>query len=465
MVSIVYLLIITASCFLLHTSRSLETESTAFYWQNSIAHVEINHVSDLYQVVIKMSERNCDSDKNVNFLGKSKDEYLSKLQLQQGPDEIVVEIEGISLQSFIPSYHGCGEYRTSFPITRQGAYHVNIFRTRSNWNGLVEDKEKYEQMTLDSIVSAWRWFKPSVQDTISDRCIFTAAGGTWVLNKQDTSMAFNHFHHLDLANATHPYILTHDNADNFLSSPVYVNVSSTAHSNKCANDVNQYHWVPHGCGWKFFTPEDAQAVLKGRSLAIVGDSHARVLGNSLLRYACNVHIDDHLKYPVYDKDKVGAKCPGFKIQYFEHQVCDNLTPKMRDFDLVLKNCGHHPASSSHWPIDQYKQSLDSLADNIKKLQFAPDQVYWFESCLVPLRQDNFVIGSKDWRTLHRIKVFNAIAEDVMTASKINIIRTFNPLMPLFDKTCDCAHYTATGSNMPTLQQIFNIFANKKLTTN
>ena len=55
-----------------------------------------------------------------------------------GPDEIVVQVEGLTLQSFLPKHVGCGQYKQMVYIYDSGLYHLKVFRTRSEYQAIQE---------------------------------------------------------------------------------------------------------------------------------------------------------------------------------------------------------------------------------------------------------------------------------------------------------------------------------------
>ena len=63
----------------------------------------------------------------------------------------------------------------------------------------------------------------------------------------------------------------------------------------------------------------------------------------------------------------------------------------------------------------------------------------------------FIINqSGDWRTLHRILLYNQVATHLARSHHLRILPT-DSLLPLVDKMCDNAHYSAKGALMPMIQ--------------
>ena len=76
------------------------------------------------------------------------------------------------------------------------------------------------------------------------------------------------------------------------------------------------------------------------------------------------------------------------------------------------------------------------------------RIFWLENTAPPLREDHWVKLKKDWRTYHRLLLFNSIA--MHEAGKLNatmtVIPAFRSTLAFFDKICDCAHYPISGIN-------------------
>ena len=71
-------------------------------------------------------------------------------------------------------------------------------------------------------------------------------------------------------------------------------------------------------------------------------------------------------------------------------------------------------------------------------------------------KDHWVVLKKDWRTYHRLLVFNYLA--LREAKKLNVSLTFLPAfqstLALFDKNCDCAHYPISAK-LPQMLGLLN----------
>ena len=70
----------------------------------------------------------------------------------------------------------------------------------------------------------------------------------------------------------------------------------------------------------------------------------------------------------------------------------------------------------------------------------------------PIRNDIYVDEANDWRTEHRILMYNRIANRLFLRLNVPIIKTFDILLPFVESLCDNAHYMAKDVLLPILQQ-------------
>jgi len=101
------------------------------------------------------------------------------------------------------------------------------------------------------------------------------------------------------------------------------------------------------------------------------------------------------------------------------------------------NCGHHAASHNHYGFQHYKKTVSNMLRGIEEDDLVnKKRYYWVESVAIPLHEDENVVKYKDWRTYHRLHLFNSLAEDVIRATKnlsIASVPAFQSSMAIFDK--------------------------------
>lgn len=178
----------------------------------------------------------------------------------------------------------------------------------------------------------------------------------------------------------------------------------------------------------------------------VGDSHSRRLVLTVLTLFCDAK--NVVDWPWNDgtnpfkMSNDSAFCPGFQVYMFDNI---NLCMFQSDFLASLHitnstfmslNCGHHAASHHHFTHDQYRYVVERSTNMVKKRGLHPSQFAWLESTAFPLVDYLGVATHQDWRTQHRLSMFNDIANEIALRKKMNIIKTFDVVLPFIEySTC------------------------------
>jgi hypothetical protein len=113
-----------------------------------------------------------------------------------------------------------------------------------------------------------------------------------------------------------------------------------------------------------------------------------------------------------------------------------ILPYFQNYDYIILNCGHHAAAHSHYGFQLYQKTVSRMINAIETDRLLNNKKYfWIESVAIPLHQDDGVIKFKDWRTYHRLHLYNALAEEVIRKSNLSIaiIPAYQSTMSLFDK--------------------------------
>eukprot|EP01034_Spumella_vulgaris_P027075 gene27075-33745_t len=224
-----------------------------------------------------------------------------------------------------------------------------------------------------------------------------------------------------------------------------------------------------GCAWNHVTPTEASKLLSNRKIAIAGDSHMRTFGTKLLEFACNITSEPFKKgtYTDYHIKEDQPMCAGLHISYSANYWCDpqkfNWQPWKTE-EFIVYNCGHHLASAEHTPFDVLTEKLANIVTHSKEPSHGhnTDNFIWLESNPQPIRNDKFVVSSKDWRTEQRLHLYNQYSNNFFVKHNYSVIYAWNALMPLYDSGCDMAHFTARGALYPQFLQLFEIIKRKPL---
>ena len=434
-------------------------------WSSSPQNVHSKLIKEeatsIYRLEVVFKDRLCDrgdvnSHKdNSTFLVSRK--YGNAVRSRVvGPDELLLHIEGYSLQNLLPVYKECGYYEKAFSVHVDGVYHLHLVRLRTNYSSINELMDVFPEINYEVIVSDWIALSkhPSHQIMNCNRHI-----GVWALNSSSAQYMDKSFDTLESAEALVPITLkTGDkNFQRDLPLQSFVNVSSktvmSADRTGCGTSIDAYSFFY--CNHTAYTADYASALLAKRTLTFIGDSQSRVLVSTLLEWACSI--------PIVDKNKqfkntyiaeTAEKCPGLKVNVVSNVYCEiraDFQTKVQKDELVFFNCGHWPASQEHFTFDMYGDALEALIQKIKRI--SPNRFVFIETLPMPVRNDKFVKSFRDWRTLHRLYVYNRIAEKLFKQHNFSFLPTFETLLPLVDKFCDNAHYTAAGALQPIIQQV------------
>lgn len=123
----------------------------------------------------------------------------------------------------------------------------------------------------------------------------------------------------------------------------------------------------------------------------------------------------------------------------------------KDYDFIVINCGHHPAAASEYSFRKYRELVNHFFSEMKSRGvIGKRQLYWVESVAIPLHQDHNVIDYKDWRTYHRLLLFDNIVKQALKSFNCaRVVPAFQSTLAIFDKLCDCGHYPG-GARLPQL---------------
>lgn len=232
-------------------------------------------------------------------------------------------------------------------------------------------------------------------------------------------------------------------------------------------NVDLYSYEPlAGCHWDHISAAEASEILSHKKLALAGDSHMRNFATHLVKWACD--IDDAFSKGLYTyftvKNETGTKCMGMSFSYSPDYFCSKKSFTWQNWkeDFILVNCGHHPASEDHWSLDRYQRTIETYVKNADASTSGVTQknFIWMESNPQPFRNDSWVVQFKDWRTQHRLLLFNEVANSIFLSHNYTVMYNFQSLLPFVESICDGAHFIATGTLYPQFLQFLHIIKSK-----
>lgn len=446
---------------------------------------------------------------------------------QIGPDEIIVQLEGNTLQTQIAlSIDNCGTYKAAFQVPVGGIYALKVVRLRQNYDAIKYEKifpkmryEKFLDEVLEQSLVPWAP-QPCSPETPNIK-------GYWVSNSTRV-----------LENNEKIVIkekCSHNDERRGLKLDTRIPLTRAFKRDHCAYDMELYNWNQKICDPDYDPEIDLYGTsvsskigpvminhlkwenIRKKKILFVGDSHTRGLSEIFLYHVCDFaehnllgdseHSDSSKNHQIeipsfkneptvinvaektfrksantkfklrskkqrsqdyvsfcekYPKDSdcnlFHPRCEDVTFTYMAAYFCNTgILPHFKDYDYIILNCGHHAAAHSHYDFQLYKNTVARMIDGIETDKSINSKKYfWIESVAIPLHQDDGVIKYQDWRTYHRLHLYNALAENVIRASSlsIHVIPAFQSTMSLFDKMCDCGHYPSS-SRIPILMELLD----------
>lgn len=497
-----------AALFVLSLSSSigvvLQTYETKTSDQENVL-IELSKNSGGYKVAIDFSRQCGDFDGIVtkHFSDSTYQEpFFSALKDNRiGPDEIVVQLEGTTVQSLIAkTLNYCSSYYALFQIPREGIYRLKVLRLRKEFTAVKEIDSfpmiDYE-VFVDKLVSTF------LRRHIPAPCHRQSPmNGYWIANSNPLSIAPIQIMRpeCDTPPLMLPNFTTYVMADRKLASSHCVQdvhlwwdnredclIRYRTNTFSADEDVESYDddgGKPISVSWNFERNLTSNgAFFLGKKIIFIGDSHMRGFADLFLRRVCQFR---HSKSSVYkqtgpfkiqthimsedpslcSKDDTTGTCESFhggvnglSVSYLSNMLCESGTGKyVEGYDYAVINCGHHPASKEHYSYSKYKSDVRLFIDEI--ISHRNTRIFWMENTAPPLRQDHWVVEKKDWRTYHRLMIFHSLAVNEARGlnASMTVIPAFRSTLALFDKICDCAHYPGPAK----LPQLFGFLNSLKL---
>ena len=487
-----------------HLVKTLPTPSPSHFNKTWRKHTRDKVVLDIQLesdkrgllVTITFNDRVCNRTTYDSYFTEA--EFKDIMTEQLGPDEIVVELSGASLQSRLAkTYDFCRHYFVHFQVPKSGSYRLRVTRLRSDYHALRQ-LDEFPKMDIDVIMDE---AVNHLDKYIPEPC--TESNGYWVF-REDVAKNYNIMEKPVFLDKT--CIPGNDirGIPEGYSSHITVG-KSIDEGNRCGMDVTNYNWNRQICSNppgnyagdivhiadknRTDTRDRTFKLFKDKKILFVGDSHMRGLSEMFLDFVCKFKPDerDHQmfnkitgyqlvemsKTKAYEyKKKVGASChrrnagpecyqlyddgcQGLYVDYLGNYMCEPTSlEKAHGYDFVIFNCGHHPASRFHYKYEKYRNAVYNMIHEIPvqlAIKNGKTKFFWLENTAQPLRQDHWVFDKKDWRTLHRLYMFDKIAKQEMGKANFpyRLIHAFHSTLALFDKMCDCAHYIP-DAKMPQL---------------
>ena len=317
-----------------------------------LAKIMLATVNPLHHVSIRIKRKSCTLYDHLKISESA--ETTALIHKHVGPDELLIFVEGPTLQTLIANYKGCNLYSTHFEIAVAGIYRLKIVHFRGNYSAFNETNDNTPEtlydVLLDIPVHLDRALRTHAKPSETGMC-----NGHWVAKNPEQGLYNQSMY------------VYEDTGRKFLRGlpglRSWVQLSRTAaihdvngQKHTCADDTNNYDWITvAGVGdnmsmgesrWEMMSGMAAGKLLVNKRILFIGDSHSRTLMTHFIRWACGAnfpavkHLSTALTIPT-----TAERCGGLHAAYFVEYFCGvKAIPSPRNHDLVLVNCGHHPAA-------------------------------------------------------------------------------------------------------------------------
>jgi hypothetical protein len=416
-------------------------------------------ISPLHHLSVRIKRRGCTVFDHLKI--SSDAETTALVHKHVGPDELLVFVEGPTLQAFVANYRGCNVYGSHFEIAVAGRYRMKVVHFRGNYSAFNESNENTPETLYDVLLDTSVYLDRAVRTVAKTASASPGCTGHWIAKEPEQSL-FNQSMYIyeDLQRKFIRGLPLHTWVKLSPSAPIH-EVDGKKHT--CVDDTNSYDWLTPNCTdpkSDVISPVTAGQLLVGKNILFIGDSHSRTLMTHFIRWACAAnfpavkHINTQINIPT-TADRCGGLHAAYMVEYF---CGTRALPAPKSNDLVLVNCGHHPAAGDgRYTLKEYREVVRSLVEAADKKGFDGTNFVWLESVPQPMRYDHWFRGYRDWRSYQRLNIYNIEANKLVQKKNFSVVESWSPTMPFIDKLCDNAHYGVPEALMPQFQRIMQKF--------
>ena len=325
---------------------------------------------DEYQFTVNINNNDCKPNSNKNRT--SIDHFIER---EIGYDEILIELIGGNMLSFLGKYAYCGTYHKTFTLSKTGMYDAKAtLLSVSTKNHVVLDQEAMVLMK-DTI---------HLNKTFGKFCP-KHVNGVWTVNDSISS------------------------SPKLLPSPS----SSSSCMEYTLNYLNYYWDSGHNCGFPEILQATASTILSNVTINCIGDGNMSFLCSLLLKWACNIVTSDnhHLKTP-----SDSELCPNLTVLYINDDTCRTLPNNNNS--ITIANCGHISST-----IEHFKAIIESVASRSSP----SSSLLWLE--MAPLLSKVESLRSMEMKNRYAAQHFS------ISKTNIVIVPTFHSLLPFY-KVCE-----------------------------
>eukprot|EP00802_Teleaulax_amphioxeia_P010227 Tamp_10253.p1 GENE.Tamp_10253~~Tamp_10253.p1 ORF type:complete len:581 (+),score=40.33 Tamp_10253:44-1786(+) len=380
--------------------------------------------------------------------------YERMVRTDFGPDEFWLGLEGPELHSLTLNlrYRGKCTYDLPFYVSIPGVYHLNLVWYRENFVGAREGVAGWLPAHLDKPLGE-RYFvnlSTSFDESETDRMLRHI-------------IRSDHLPVCDLRNSNQSYVrgrwvyqgtssrdIFHKGSD-----PIYHRAVGDSRLHTWVR-LENFAWMPDECTLPIISQNRAAQCISEKKVLFEGDSHIRMLYNTVLTYVCG-----------QQKEWSGwnSQCGGSCKKGGMDTICmrkDGTASGASFMDtsglLTFINFGQHFCDGErHRSFRDYQRHVDALVQKIRKLDpTSRAKVIWHETNMIPLRKDAWIRGYGDQRTNIKIALYNRYASNQMKSVGVPIIPSYSITLPLFAGSHDSAHIPIQYQMVSTLKFVLSL---------
>lgn len=156
------------------------------------------------------------------------------------------------------------------------------------------------------------------------------------------------------------------------------------------------------------------------------------------------------------------------------------------WDVIIANFGQHPACGAHhWTQREFRRWFDQYMEvvlmrleeqkvrNSKLAAQGGEQVkqgtrfVWYSSNAMPIARDRMMLASDDWRTNHRLQMYEIYARQriqqiqleasFLYPGQVLYVDAFSPTYAIQEAAeGDCGHFAVPSYQTPTIKQVLGL---------
>lgn len=401
-----------------------------------------------------------------------------------GPDELDVTLEGPEFLGSIRGLHvGRCVYEFPYAVMIPGVFRLLVIAVRSEWRAVDESIDGFPPVHFDRISGSRLLLTLPFGGHLGlPRTEYVAGSNVSLLDAQTASLQATVLDRTDRlkqcsseTSVPGRWVRRSTEAGMFdAPTPQF----SSSRSFPFAPGEGFYTdrrealvWLPLACQTPtpLIEPREVQLCMKRvRAVDFVGDSQTRVLCDHLLNRAL---LTDYFTPREYDRrhclwfnssnnslgDSMVSISPGGYRVCFDWDAMGRKSVHellVNETGAVVVNFGQHFYAENRRPVHNYTMRVrerfraPEVAPLLAERAAAKPSVrlVWVETTPFSIRNDNDIIGHGDWRTTHRLSIYNSAAKrelaPLLSHSKGPLIRAVasdDVLAPLADTYVDAAH--------------------------